>query len=111
MNLTTESRAPLMAFSMTSVVLGFLSTLVFFMPVLGVPIALCGVVCGVIGLGFALSSRAYSLRWALGGIAYSLLALAVNLAIFYAPEGYTLHVRQRVNWQAVPDRPNVAPPR
>jgi hypothetical protein len=40
--------------------------LVFFMPVLGVPIAVCGIGCGIIGLCMALTSRDYSLRWALG---------------------------------------------
>lgn len=110
MNLPSEPRTPMMAFSMTSLVLGFLSTLVFFMPVLGVPIALAGIISGVIGLGFSLYSREYSLRWALGGLALSLLALSVNLALYYAPEGYLLRYRSARRWQPPANKAYVSPP-
>lgn len=70
MNPLPESRSPLMGFGMTSLVLGFLGTLLFFLPVLGVPIALCGLACGVIGLIFALAGRDYSLRWASAELGY-----------------------------------------
>ncbi len=110
MNAQAESRAPLMAFGMTSLVLGFLGALLFFLPVLAIPIALCGLVCGLIGLILVLASPGYSLRWALGGIALSLLALAVGLALMYAPEGYHIELRQPTPWQPPRDRPYVAPP-
>jgi hypothetical protein len=110
MNLPSEPRAPLMAFSMTSLVLGFLSSLLFFMPVLGVPIALCGLVSGIIGLGMSLSSRQYSLRWALAGLGMSLLALGANLALYYVPGGYMMRPRSPERWQPPTDRPYVSPP-
>ena len=110
MDLPSQPRAPMLSFSMTSLVLGFLSTLVFFMPVLGIPIALSGVVCGVVGICFAWRSREYSMRWGLGGLGLSLLALGMLLALYYAPEGYLMRVRMPHRWQPPADRPYVAPP-
>src|SRR5947209_11178635 len=110
MNLPSKPLAPMLSFSMTSLVLGFLATMVFFMPILGIPIALAGIVCGIIGIGMALRSRDYSMRWGLGGLAMSLLALGMLLALYYAPEGYLMRVRMQRRWQPPADRPYVAPP-
>jgi hypothetical protein len=110
MDPSPQSRTPLLAFGMASLVLGFLGTLLFFLPILGVPIALCGFICGMIGLISALLRPDPSLRWALGGIALSLIALGVDLALMYAPDGYHLTPRQPSPWQPPRDRPYVAPP-
>jgi hypothetical protein len=110
MELPSQPRAPMLSFSMTSLVLGFLSTLVFFMPVLGIPIALSGIVCGIIGICFALRSREYSMRWGLAGLGLSLLALGMLLALYYAPEGYLMRHRMPRRWEPPADRPYVAPP-
>jgi hypothetical protein len=110
MQLPPPPRAPMMSFSMTSLVLGFLATLVFFMPILGIPIAVAGVVCGIIGIVFALRSPEYSIRWGLGGLGLSLLALSTLLALYYAPEAYLMRYRAARRWQPPADRPYVAPP-
>jgi hypothetical protein len=95
---------------MSSIVLGFNALLLFFMPVLGIPIAVCGLAAGVAGLILALCCRHGSLRWSVGGLAMSLMALGVNIAIYYAPEGYRPPPNEPPRWQPVPARPYVPPP-
>jgi hypothetical protein len=61
--------------------------MLFILPILGLPIACCGVVAGV---GGALRSRwsLADLRLSLVGIAVCCLALAVNAAIDVSPHDY-----------------------
>ena len=71
---------------------------------------LSGLVFGVIGFIAAFTVPGTYLRWAVGGLAASCLALAINLALAYAPEGYVPDHDPPPSWQPVPDRPAVSPP-
>jgi hypothetical protein len=106
-----DPESPLVGLGMTSLVLAFIALLVFFMPILGIPISLCALCFGVVGFIVALFAPRASLRWSLGGIAASCLALGVNLAIAYAPSSYLPDRKVPTPWQAVPDRPYVPPRR
>jgi hypothetical protein len=110
MSLTPGKPGLLPAFGMTSVVLGHIALLLFFLPILGVPVAAFGLLFGVVGLVLACCAPGTSLRWCLAGVAVCCLALAVNVAINYAPEGYLPGRRVPPPWQPVPDRPWVPPP-
>jgi len=95
---------------MSALVLGYAGILLFFMPVLGIPISICGLAAASAGLVLAVAGGRGSLRWSLGGLALCLLALGVNVAIYYAPEGYRPPPNEPPRWQPVPGRPYIAPP-
>jgi hypothetical protein len=103
-------QSPWQGLGMTSLVLGFIGLSLFFLPVLGIPISLCALGFGVAGLVVAFFTATASLRSSIGGIGLSCLALAVNVAIANAPAGYLPRPDVPKPWQAVPDRPFVAPP-
>jgi hypothetical protein len=101
---------PLLALGMLSLVLGTIGLLLFFLPILGVPVSAFALLVGVLATIMAPFGIGGRLRWALAGLAMSATALAVNLAIAYAPGGYLPNPHGLPSWQAVPDRPYVPPP-
>ncbi len=105
-----DAEGPLPALGMTSLVLGVIALLLAFLPILGIPLSAFGLLFGFLGFLAALVARGTSLRWSVGGLAASCLALAVNLAIAYAPEGYLPGRKVPRPWQPVSDRPYVPPP-
>src|SRR5947209_9677417 len=104
------SRSPLIGLGMTSLVLGVIALLLFFLPILGIPLAAFGMLFGVVGFCVGLISPGTSLRWSVGGTAISALALAINLAIAYAPGGYLPGRQVPRPWQEPPGRPYTPPP-
>src|SRR5690348_7694324 len=109
MSQLTASRSPLIGLGMASTVLGVVGLMLFILPILGIPISAFGLCFGILGFVLAPISGA-RLRWSAAGIAVSLLALAVNLAIYYAPEAYLPGRNVPLLWQPAPDRPYVPPP-
>jgi hypothetical protein len=105
-----ETPGPMIGLGMTSLVLGVIALLVFFMPVLGIPISVLGLGFGLLGCVAAFFARDATLRWSLGGIAICALALAVNVALNYAPSGYLPGDDIPKSWRVAPDRPYVPPP-
>ncbi len=103
------SKNPLIGLGMTSLVLGTVGLLLFFLPVLGIPLSAIGLLCGVLRL-FQPAESGTTLRWGVGGVAVSCLALAVNVGVAFAPAGYLPGRKVPRPWQAVPDRPYVPPP-
>ncbi len=104
------TQTPPVALGLLSLVLGTIGLLLFFLPILGVPISAFGLLFGVLGTFVALVPGGLRLRWSLLGSALSALALATSLAIFYAPGGYLPDPAVPPPWQPVPDRPQVPPP-
>ncbi len=105
-----RTSAPPPALGMLSLVLGTIALLLFFLPVLGVPISAFALLVGLIGTALAPFGVGGSLRWALAGTAMSALALGANLAVAYAQGGYLPDPHVLPPWQAAPDRPYVPPP-
>jgi hypothetical protein len=105
-----KPESPLLGLGMSSLVLGMIGLLLFFLPILGIPISVCGLFFGLVGLGAVFFPTGTSLRWSLAGVAASALALAINIAIVYAPAGYLPGRKVPQMWQTVPDRPYVPPP-
>jgi hypothetical protein len=95
---------------MTSLVLGTIALLLFLMPILGIPISAFGLLSGILSCIAAPFVSGARLRWSLAGVVLSSLALAINLAIAYAPAGYLPDHHVPQPWQAVPDRPYTPPP-
>jgi hypothetical protein len=110
MSRLTGLHAPLLGLGMASVVLGLIALMVGFLPVLGIPISAFGLLCGLVGLAGAFFPTGASLRWSVGGVGVCAAALALNLAIAYAPGGEVPTPVIPKPWQGVPDRPSNPPP-
>ncbi len=95
---------------MTSIVLGTSGLLLFFLPVLGLPLSALGMFCGLVGVVVVWCGGSTSLRWAVMGVGLCAAALALNVALAYAPAGYLPGRKVPKLWQTVPDRPWVPPP-
>jgi hypothetical protein len=106
----TEQHAPLLGFGMTSLVIGLIGLMLFFLPILGIPISALGLCFGVVGAIGALFTGGPALRWSLGGVVVCGLALSVNLALDQAPRGYGDTYPVPAPWQRPRDRPYVPPP-
>jgi hypothetical protein len=70
---------------MISLVLGTIAFLLFLLPVLGIPISAFGVFFGLVATLLGVFTDRANLRWSLLGLAVSLLALFMILAISLAP--------------------------
>ncbi len=106
------TRTPVPALGMTSLVLGVIGLILALVPVLGAPMSACGIIFGIVGVFAAFTVPGSYFRAAVAGLATSVLALVVNLAIAYAP-GRSREVpppRTPTPWQRVPDNPVTPPP-
>ena len=95
---------------LTSVVLGAVGLLLFFLPILGIPLGGVGLVFGFGGLVLALCRRLDEPPLVGRRNRPVGLALAVSLAIAQAPAGYLPSRAVPLGTQPVPDRPYVPPP-
>ncbi len=68
-----------------SLVLGFIALLLFFLPILSLPISAFGVFFGLLATILAVFFGRADLRWSLLGLTVSVVALLFILAIIYAP--------------------------
>jgi hypothetical protein len=66
---------------MASMVLAIIAMFFFFIPIMALPLGLVALALGVVGFVATLFSKDLSLRWAVGGLAVSGMALAVIMAI------------------------------
>lgn len=107
-----HTETPPVALGMLALVLGTVALLLFFLPILGIPVGACGLFFGLLGLVLAGFGRGDSLRYLLAGSAVCALALMLNFAVLYAPGGYPPGSGGVLEptWQSVPDRPYVPPP-
>ncbi len=105
-----RAKNPRVGLGAAATVLGTISLLLFFLPVLGVPLGMLGLVIAVAGIAAALAGTGVSLRWSVAGLGFSALALGVNFAIAFAPSGYVHRRGVPSLWQGVNDVPRVSPP-
>jgi hypothetical protein len=98
------------AFGMISLVFGHIALALFFMPVLGFPLGVCGLLSGLAGFFVALTYRGVNWRWSVAGLGVCLLAIATNVAVSQAPEEILPRRRAPPQWQPLPQRPAPPPP-
>lgn len=97
------------AFGLISLLSGTIGLLLFFLPILGIPLGLCGIVAGIIGI-IAARSRSDELRWSVAGIVVSCCALGAGWVLYHAPLGEEpLDSAPRL-WQVPAQRPYTPPP-
>ena len=104
------SSGPPVGMGLTSVILGSVGALLFFLPILSIPLGAVGLAFGILGFLMAILGRWTSLRWSVVGIVVSGLALGIGVAIALAPYGYLQNPPPPPVWHNVPDRPYVPPP-
>ncbi len=92
---------------LTSAILGAVGVLLFFLPVLGIPLGAVGLAFGVLT---ALRGGWASLRWPVVGIVVCGLAPGIGVVIALAPGGYLQKATPARTWQNVPDPPYAPPP-
>ncbi len=97
------------ALGLTSLVLSAVGLLLFFLPILGIPLASVGLLFGLAGLLAALFGARSSLRWSVLGVLLSFLALGTDLAIARAPQSRIPHQAEPRIWQR-PSGPVYVPP-
>jgi hypothetical protein len=109
MNRPSEAQTTPLGLGIASVVLGVISTMLFFLPILAVPIGVTGLLLAVVGCAMGVVSSRTSLRWSSVGLVVSGLALAINLAIAHAPSGFE-HTPPAPPNESVPGVPYAPPP-
>jgi hypothetical protein len=95
---------------MTSIVLGVVALVGSLLPVLGLPLAASGMAFGIAGCVSSFRLKRVSLRWSLGGLGVSSLALAAAVVLSYAPSTSFQGYRVPEMWEPPPDRPSNPPP-
>jgi hypothetical protein len=102
--------SPPLALGLMSIILGSVGSMLFFLPILGAPLAAIGLTIGVAGFAKGIRGDVVGVRWSLGGVVVCVMALTINVAVDYAPEGYIESRQPPPMWQMSPDRPYVPPP-
>jgi hypothetical protein len=106
----SQSSDPPVGMGLTSVILGSVGTLLFFLPVLGIPLGAVGLVFGTAGLLAAMLGGWTSLRWSVVGIVVSGLAIGIGIAISLAPAGFLPNPKGPPVEQSVLNQLYVPPP-
>jgi hypothetical protein len=95
---------------LASLVLGTVGLLLFFLPILSIPLAGTGLLIGLFALLTAVLGGRTSLRWSVLGTTLCILTLAADLTIALAPVNSMAQETHPHSWQE-PLRPiYVAPP-
>jgi hypothetical protein len=79
---------PPVGLGQSSIILGAVGQAMFIVPILSIPISVCGAVLGLTGILLAIWSDNTSLRLSLAGVALSGFAVLSVFAIWMAPNGY-----------------------
>jgi hypothetical protein len=101
---------PPVAFGLTSVVLGAVGLMLFFLPVIAIPIGVSGAAIGLFGILFAFFGGTASLRLCVAGIVLSVCAIGITWAIRGAAGGYYWPRQTFPPLPAATQRPYVPPP-
>jgi hypothetical protein len=110
MNRSPSTSDPPLGAAVTSVVLGAVGMLLFFLPILSVPLGGFGLIFGVAGIVWALRGDVRSLRWATAGLVVSVAALCTGIAIAKAPADGPQTSSSQLQSERIHARPYVPPP-
>lgn len=102
--------APSIEWGMTATCLGAIALMLFFLPILSIPISSCGLAAGLGGVIRGLYRGKLGMRWSLIGSALSSAVLVLGIILVNAPVGETpSRAVPRQDWQSS-DHPFVSPP-
>lgn len=77
--------SPVLAFGVASVVLGSIAVILFWLPILGVFIGVCGFCAGFAEIVWRRTARPVNFRWAIAGCGLCAIAIGGELVIAYTP--------------------------
>jgi len=101
---------PPLGLGLASTVLGAVGLLLFVLPILAIPISVCGLMAGAIGAAWAVARRSLDWRLSLAGAVLCGLAMTIGLAIAYAPGGYFGRPAEPSTISPALPRPYIPPP-
>ncbi len=101
---------PPLSLGLASTVLGAVGLMLFVLPILSIPISVCGMLAGICGTVLAIVRRSSDVRLVIPGAALCLVALSIDIAVAYAPGGYTVRPAQPATDSPRIPRPYVPPP-
>ena len=111
MTTTSPSCQRPVGLGLLSAVLGSVGLVLFFLPVLSIPLGAAGLACGIVGFLVAVFSCWSSPRWSVAGIVVSATAFGIGIMIWLAPIHYSQEPPPANVRPMVPDyRPYVPPP-
>jgi hypothetical protein len=110
MNESSPASGPPLGAAVASVVLGAVGVLLFFLPILSIPLGGIGVIFGLVGAVWTLRGDARSLRWAIAGLVVSGAALCVGITIAKAAAGRLQTPAGSVDIDRLNAQPYVPPP-
>jgi hypothetical protein len=110
MTKSSPTSDPPLGVAVTSVVLGAVGSLLFFLPILSIPLGAIGAVLGLTGIVLAIRGGWTSLRWSIVGLVVSAAAMGMGVNIAQAPAGYLRSRAIPLNARPVPEQPYVPPP-
>jgi hypothetical protein len=96
--------------ALTSVVLGAVGALLFFLPILCIPLGGIGVLFALAGIVCAMRRDARSLRWSITGLVVSAAALGAGITIGKAPADHPRTPSIPSHVQRTRAQPYVPPP-
>lgn len=98
------------AAGLISLVFGSIALVLFFLPILGVPLAAAGLAIGLGGVIAAICGVHTSLRWSVAGLGACLIALTLDALVAYAPLLLVPGTPVAPMWHSLPSQTYVAPP-
>lgn len=102
--------APSIEFGVTSACLGSIALMLFFLPILSIPLASFGLLAGIGGVVRGIYSGKTGLRWSLIACALCVAMIGIGCILANAPVGETPSRNvPRHDW-VTPDRPYISPP-
>jgi hypothetical protein len=107
---TAHRDSPPLGLGLASVVLGAIGLMLFVLPIVAIPISVCGLAAGISGIALSGFLKNIDVRLAVAGAVVCTLAIGVEMAIAYAPSGdWGQPADPSTSSPAMP-RPYVAPP-
>lgn len=105
-----DNFAPSIEFGIASACLGSIALMLFFLPILSIPISSCGLLAGIGGIIRGIYRGKTGMRWSLIGCTLCAAVLGMGVILANAPVGETPSRKvPRQDW-ATPDQPYVSPP-
>ncbi len=104
-----QAEAPPIGLGLLSLVLGTIGLVLFFLPILAIPLGACGLVAAIVGI-IAGARRTDELRWSWAGLVIALAALGAGLVLYNAPLGEEPRDPAPRLWQVPASRPYIPPP-
>jgi hypothetical protein len=102
---------PIVEFGVAAATIGSVAAILILLPILSIPLSVCGLACGIVGVVAAWKGYPISLRTAVAGTALCVVVLSAGLLVAFAPRDQAFgRISPRLWQQPSTGRPAVPPP-